>query len=288
MNADGGRAIRCEIDSSAFIGAYLRSSAVPNEWRAAPAGGRDVTIGTVISEEQHQPPLPDPVVRFRIRTLLIATTCLAVLAAIAGPFYRSVNASGQRSLLLLWSLVAVCVAGSCWLRFRESFGAKGQQQVRHVVFAPGKLRSRWGAFGFIVGAAGTLAWLGALSYVVGKAPDSPTHILLYHGIFVGSTAASLVFVFVRRPIYLCEEGVPLAKNHVAPWKYIRHAEWVADRPGVMKLRRLDGDIYLDVPKDVRDAVESFVRGKIRFVDSAAGPRFEEPGAKGRDGEFCFD
>ena len=82
-------------------------------------------------------------------------------------------------------------------------------------------------------------------------------------------ARGCVLHFLRRPIYLCENGVYGAIR--APWKFIRHAEWVADRPGVMKLRRLDGDIYLDVPNDVRGEAEAFVRGKTRFVDDAAMP-----------------
>jgi hypothetical protein len=37
------------------------------------------------------------------------------------------------------------------------------------------------------------------------------------------------------------------------------------------LRRLDGDIYLDVPNNVRDEVEALVRGKTQFVEEAALP-----------------
>ena len=123
----------------------------------------------------------------------------------------------------------------------------------------------------LLGAVGVLVWLCLLSYMTGTIADSPTHLLIYHGVLVGSTAAGLIFVFIRRPMYLCDDGIPLVKNHVAPWKYIRYAEWIADRPGVMKLRRLDGDIYLDVPNNVRDEVEALVRGKTQFVEEAALP-----------------
>ena len=91
------------------------------------------------------------------------------------------------------------------------------------------------------------------------------------GILVGSWTAAAIFSFVRRPRFVCEEGIPLGKNYVAPWKYIRHAEWQTDRPETLKLHRLDGDIYLDVPNDVRAEVEEFVRGKTLFVDDAASP-----------------
>ena len=72
----------------------------------------------------------------------------------------------------------------------------------------------------------------------------------------------------------------LGKIDVAPWRYVRHAEWQTDRPETLKLHRLDGDIYLDVPKDVRAEVEAFVRWKTQFIDDLPPrPRFEEPGAK---------
>jgi hypothetical protein len=86
-----------------------------------------------------------------------------------------------------------------------------------------------------------------------------------HGFMLGG----VVLYLLRRPLYLCENGVYGATG--APWKFIRHAEWVADRPGVMKLRRLDGDIFLDVPNDVRGEAEAFVRGKTRFVEEAGAP-----------------
>ena len=88
---------------------------------------------------------------------------------------------------------------------------------------------------------------------------------LAHGFMLGG----FLLVFLRRPVYLCQNG--LSGSIYAPWKYIRHAEWAADRPGVLKLRRLDGDFQLDVPNKMRTEVEAFVRGKTRFVDEAALP-----------------
>jgi hypothetical protein len=213
----------------------------------------------------------DPVVRFRIRTLLIATMCIAILAAMGGPYYRSVNASGQRNLLILWALVAICIAGSLFKQYRESFKIGRQRQVKYIVFALGRPTNRWRTIGFAVATIATFRWLGLLSHLAGTGANWKTYLLLCHGLTLGSTAASLVLVYVRRPMYLCEEGIPLARNYIAPWKYIRHAEWMTERPGVMKLRRVDGDIYLDVPNDVRAEVEAFVRGKTLFLDDVVRP-----------------
>ena len=90
---------------------------------------------------------------------------------------------------------------------------------------------------------------------------------LTQGLILGSSLAGVIIGFARLPVYLSEEGVPLAPGQICPWKYIRHAEWLPQPANVMKLRRLDGDIYLDVPLANCDEVEAFVRGRTKFHDS---------------------
>ena len=117
----------------------------------------------------------------------------------------------------------------------------------------------------IVGSQSTIIARGRDNLTFGGFPFAPLVMGGAHGFMLGG----FVLHFLRRPIYLCDNGVYGAIN--VPWKFIRHAEWVADRPGVMKLRRLDGDIYLDVPNDVRGEAEAFARGKTRFVDDVVAP-----------------
>ena len=97
----------------------------------------------------------------------------------------------------------------------------------------------------------------------------------FKGMCFGFMMGGAVLVFMRKPLYFCEEGVP-GSFGFAPWKYIRHAEWIADRPGVMKLHRLDGDIYVDLPPRERDAVEAFVRTKTKFIDAATMSELQTP------------
>jgi hypothetical protein len=255
------------------------------------ASGTGVTIGTGMSEELNQPPI-NPTIRFRLRTMLAATTVLAVLAAIAGPYYRSVeNDAARRSLLILWSLTLVGAAISIWMRIRESWRLASNFQIRYIVYARGSRRpGRWSllcSIGLCALLGLAVAFYSHAAVLESRETIPPTRLMsqvtrstVVHGLILGSWTAALIFSLVRRPMFLCEEGIPLGKVTFAPWKYIRHAEWQTDRSNSLKLHRLDGDIYVDVPNDVRNEVEAFVRGKTQFVDDPPiAPRFDEPGAK---------
>ena len=199
----------------------------------------------------------------------MATTLLAIAAAPAGAYFRSVSANGQQRLLILWGVVGFAAAGSYWFRLREPYARGKNFHVRQIVYAIPHWRVGRRRIVSTVYALAVVASLAMLSYFVGQAnggnwhPDGLNR--LQNGMWLGIAVAGVVFSFVRPPIFLCDEGIPLSKNYVAPWKYIRRAEWLADRPGVMKLRRLDGDIYFDVPDDIRDEVEAFVSSKTKFV-----------------------
>ena len=234
-----------------------------------------------MAEEQKQP--PDPVLRFRMRTMIAVTSVLAVLAAIAGPYYRSVDhEAGRRCLLILWSLIVLSSGVSFWLIVKKSWRVPEGCHFRYLVFARGRFRKGvWSTVWNILVCLLVLAAAVFYSHAAeirsrSNLPATRPLAAIYgsplmQGILVGSWTAAAIFSFVRRPRFVCEEGIPLGKNYVAPWKYIRHAEWQTDRPETLKLHRLDGDIYLDVPNDVRAEVEEFVRGKTLFVDDAASP-----------------
>lgn len=244
-----------------------------------------------MSEELNQPP-PDPVLQFRIRTMIGVTSVLAVLAAIAGTYYRSVESEAARNKLLGgWAFLLLCAAWTFALRIREAWRPPEKCEVRYIVYAKGRRRrGKRSAFWSTLSCVGLGMWIAAGSYgivVSEEAPKRSTTFLasvfrspLSNVGIMGIWTSALIFSFVRRPMFVCEEGIPLGKNYVAPWKYIRHAEWQTDRPETLKLHRLDGDIYLDVPNDVRGEVEAFVRGKTQFIDdSQPRPRFEGPGGE---------
>lgn len=244
-----------------------------------------------MAEELNQPP-PDAVLQFRMRTVIAVTSVLAVLAAIAGPYYRSVDReAGRQGLLILWSFIVLGSGVSFWMRMKESWRVPTGCHFCYLVYGRGKYRR--GAWSTLWNLLLCLLLLGAIAFysqttAIGPrrgvfTPRSMAELYgspLLQGILVGSWTAALIFSFIRRPMFVCEEGIPQGKNYVAPWKYIRHAEWQTDRPETLKLHRLDGDIYLDVPNDVRADVEAFVRTKTQFIDDLPRrPWFEEPGAK---------
>ena len=125
-------------------------------------GERGVTIGTVMSEKLNQPP-PDPVLRFRMRTMIAVTSVLAVLAAIAGPYYRSVDReAGRQGLLIFWSFIVLGSGVSFWMRVKESWRVPASCHFCYLVFARGKYRR--GAWSTLWNILLCLLLLGAIAF----------------------------------------------------------------------------------------------------------------------------
>ncbi len=218
----------------------------------------------------------DPVVRFRMRAMLGATALVAIAAAIAAPFWRRQTEPVQWALLAYWlgflsfAIVSGCVHWrAAWRHLPES------GPIAQIVWLSGKTRLSLfhHPVGIAILAVSVLAVLAAQSHVIAEpghlSASAPFFLTIFQGLAHGGMLGGFLLIFMRRPIYLCENGV--SGGVYAPWKYSRLAEWSADRAGVLKLRRLDGDIYLDVPKDVRGEFEAFVRGKTRVIEDAAAP-----------------
>jgi len=118
--------------------------------------------------------------------------------------------------------------------------------------------------------AGWVFWMAIFSHIIAS------HAIRdYGGVFSalawalqgGMVTAGMLMIAVPRPVLLAENGVWLGGAY-APWKYIRHAEWLPDRPGAMKLRRLDGDIYIEVPERMRGEIEAFAGAKTTIARPA--------------------
>lgn len=222
----------------------------------------------------------DPVVRFRMRAILVVTALLAIAAAIAAPFWRRQTEPVQWELLAYWLGFLAFAILFGWGHWRAAWRHLPESgPIAQIVWLSGKTRLSLfhHPVGIVIMAVSVLAVLATQSHVIAErrhlSSSAPFFLTIFQGLAPGSMFGGFLLIFMRRPVYLCENG--LSGGVYAPWKYIRHAEWTADRPEVMKLRRLDGDIYLNVPKDVRDAAEAFVRGKTRFVeDGVPSPRLE--------------
>ena len=184
-----------------------------------------------MSEELNPPP-PDPTIRFRLQTILVVTTIFAVAAAIAAPYWRQQSGPAQTRLIVYWTVVLLFGAYGGWLNWRQSWQLPaGAGSVACVGWATG--RRRWHVEGSplvmffslvgivaIVGSQSTVIARGRDNLTFGGVPFAPLLMGGAHGFMLGG----FVLYFLRRPIYLCENGVYGATR--APWKFIRHAEWV--------------------------------------------------------------
>ncbi|MCC6491896.1 MAG: hypothetical protein IT424_02625 [Pirellulales bacterium] len=215
--------------------------------------------------EEVRPSNVDRAVRFRLRTLLWTTTALAVLAAVAGPLYRRAPAEGQTRLLIHWSAL-LAVTGLAYCSHQRDYARRhGGRAVRFVVWETSRsgrpARGVWGSLWLAL----VVCWIGVTSHAVALEQHSPWE-SLGSSLVPGLVAAGLIFFYSRRALFLCDDGMPLAKNCFVPWGHVHSVETVSGRPTVLKLGRLDGDVYIEVPADMRAALEEFLREKGLPVD----------------------
>jgi hypothetical protein len=213
--------------------------------------------------EKPVPRLPQAA-QFGLRKLLTAVTIIAVLAAIAGPFFRHQTPTAQRALLVLWTSVVIFTAVGMWLSVRTAFllpPTAGTLKYL-LLFA---WRPNWSPIVRGLGFSFSLAIVSLVtmwfSYECAK---GATHfnfaLLAYHGSTFGLSIGSLIYVFSRRPAPVCEAGI-LIRGEVLPWRYIRGVEWLPNRSEICRLVRYDGDLYLVVPAQLRDEFDEFLRNK---------------------------
>ncbi len=222
------------------------------------------------------PPLPDPVLRFRVRSLLWLTTGVAVLTAIAAPFYRRQTAVAQNSLLVCWFLMALFSGLGLWRARRNLWQRSLAAGPTDFIFwsAP---RWSWGVLtpktGRIVGGSLWIALMAANSFGLAKKAELQSRnwdwwpSVIFAGCMYGLIMAGGLMNFLPAPLCFCGKGIATARQ-VIRWHYIRWAKWI--RPGVVRLHRFDGDLYASVPRESRDAFEAYLREKTNFVGEELG------------------
>ena len=244
-----------------------------------PAGGRDVTIGTVMSEEQNQL-LPDPVVRFRMRTIIFVTTALAAAAAAVGLLFRRLTPVAQAALLVEWGVTSAFIllfAGRRWQLY--VYGVRAAGPVRFVL----RHRREW-AHGlsrlpifWTILAIGLLGgyWQSVERAVAGESRGSmeaffrsllTAPLLCAAGVFIMNGIAS------GRVVRLCEHGLRAA-GEFKDWRQVSIAQWSDHDHGAMLIstwtERRGYELF--VPSSMRGEVEAFLQLKTHFVKDAASP-----------------
>lgn len=223
-----------------------------------------------MANEPPSPPLPDPTLRFRLHALLGLTTAVAVLAALAGPYYRAQPVEAQGRLLLYWSLLAAFTAVGLWQHWRTMKRLPVEAgRVRYLGWPASTKYGR--ARPMIRGALTFGLWTGLIAGFSGQVAKDGYDIGLavFQGVAHGMMTGGGLIVLIKTPTMLCENGIAFGRGF-APWRYIRHAEWLEKSPDIMKFRRLDGDLFMSVPRREHEAVETLVREKTSLIETPLG------------------
>jgi hypothetical protein len=211
-----------------------------------------------------QLPKPDPALRFRVRTLLQLTAIVAVVAAIAGPFYRSKTPEAQAGLVWFWSFVAMSAAANAGAKWRRVW--RRPDAPRPTEFVLRWTSSRiWNPVAVgVLNAASVLAmgmFLALFSETIALRPDgSPGFMGLLVGVFVGRWLVDLA----GKPVFLSEGGASF-DGHLTPWERVTSAEWAWSRTAVLRLRLGSGAMYAIAARDEQEAVEQYVSARANFL-----------------------
>jgi hypothetical protein len=227
-----------------------------------------------------------PGLRFRLPAALAAMTLLALLAALAGPFFRQQSAAAQQSLLAYWLVtIAVAIGAFAW-RWRRM--TKPNPLMGMAYWQVTLVRRSWRRdvavrAGIIVFLMFWLAWEAMLFVrIPDRFADGPISFsIAIRGAFSG-WVVGLGFVprLLKRPAFICQRGLWTFGKPEAFWNKLAAWQWLPDRPGVMKLSETktygrSRELFIAIPAELRLAVENYVREKTELTIPAARTRQAE-------------
>jgi hypothetical protein len=227
-----------------------------------------------MSEEPLQS-TPEPTIRFRLRTVLTATTALALLAAATGALARSVPAESRSSVLTQWGFdVAgiVLAAGWHWRQRRRDVRAAGE--VRFILRQSKPLRGAWRRL--------PLLWTLFLLIPAGRLLETvnpgstggpkPWGLVLGESVvmlpFISVAVSQVIsFVMSLRPVSLSENGL-LAGGEFIGWHHVSTVRWHALFRNQLEFSTWSTAVRysLIAPPWLRDKVETLVRTKTCLAD----------------------
>ena len=219
-------------------------------------------------------PIPAPTIRFRLRSLILATTMLALVAAPAGWFFRQQSEAAQMQLAAMWTAFPAFLMLALFYRYLR---------IKRIPLRAGECRcfvtttraSLWRSCGLIACMAiVTASWSTLLSR--SGLSFSSLAFPVWMGACFGVTFAGALQTILSWPVPLCERGL-IENGKFRPWTGFFRAEWVASRPRVVRLHRLEqnylfeGDLFLRVLPEQHAAVAAMFDElqACRFQRSAA-------------------
>lgn len=216
-------------------------------------------------------------IRFRLPALLAVMTALALLAALAGPYFRRQSEVAQQSLVAFWAMMLVAACATLVWQWRRMMTPN---RLMGTVYWQATLvwRRSW------LNPAVRIAAFAALVLLLSSEAE---HVVRQTDRFAGGLRLQWVNIAVRGTIkglmlgffllpallkqsaFICERGVWSLRRELV-WSKLREWEWLPDRPGVLRLRearvsRFRGDVFLAVPTEFRAAVEAFIREKTELT-----------------------
>lgn len=236
-------------------------------------------------EPTEAPAPPEPGMRFPLRSMLLLTTGLALLAATIGPFYRGAHPEARSSVLVFWVGILTALALFGLFEWHKSIRRKTLVGRRRFQLRRVNRPSR-----SIIGIL--CAWV-MLLYCVFMAYGA-THTfsrfqradgpgvgqfvtVFVSGAFIGVYIVGAID-FVTRPwtysgrVELGESGVMIDRRAL-PWSHFRYASWHDDYPNRLVLQHQKWNCLAAVPSSMKEEVEAFVRTKVIFdVDERNSPR----------------
>lgn len=212
----------------------------------------------------------EPSLRFPLRTLLVATSGLAVLAAALGPAYRAARPDSRSTLLAFWfAILATLLAylGIQWRRHVRRLALAGP--IRFSLRRPDLPHS---SFVAIVCASILFIFSISVAYgasMSGLSDNGPGAFGgAYAGMINGFLLVSAIHFLYRpfahsRPILLGEHGVVI-RRRVLPWGSFRRAAWHHLLPNWLMLYGSERGYAMESPPALKADIEAFVRAKTRF------------------------
>ena len=214
----------------------------------------------------------EPMVRFRLRTILVATTVAAVLAGLAGWYFRRQEPTAQLALLVYWGVVTMATLVAFVWRWRRAMTpdeAMGQVYWR----VSSAWRFWWAAP--VLRLAIVSFFLGGLVFESGVIVEMTVKVrwssssefwtfVLLRSVIWGTVLGMGMIVNFIDPAFVCERGVWMLHRTIM-WHRLKEWEWMSNRPGVLRLREAYGKAFLAVPAKHRAAIDAFVREKTELT-----------------------
>jgi hypothetical protein len=214
--------------------------------------------------------------QFTIRSMLIAMSIVAILAALVGPLVRRLQPDAQFRLLVAWGIwLAACVAWNGY-RAKRRWDAErlaGESLLRLPMFDEKVSNVSSFRRGFNIVAAGLLTLLmlfvSSMMIVESRSSTFTSHVsTIAIMTFWGVTWVSRVVAMLwwRNNVRFCKNGI-LWDLQVVLWDYLIEANWSSSDPTDLKVRGIDQQNVdrkwtIFVPADRRADVQAILDQSI--------------------------